>query len=284
MYKDLDNQLRLIFEQNEVDFNKPLFEGANDGIETADDDNQPDDQDGGDQESDEASPPEKKEQLPPEEHPDMFAQPDVDKGIIYINPLAIPNDYSKGHMVAVYKVDTHDKKVRTNELKLGAVPVPFGIIKNNNGKEYVSIEDIKTSFNNSGYVISLLKRQPKTLDRFVKSTNKGLPGDDAKRVPTINPNVQEPSGELKGDKKDQDALRRFVGHRVAGTRGGEEMGPQKAKDIYSKDVDSGNSEKERMKLLGKLSPEQYKQYIAWQKQTGSRDVTEFMKSLKNVAE
>lgn len=289
-YDNILNKLQKLFEENKKSFDKHLFEGYAEADEYNDqrpDSSELDDQaDPGDENIPDLSG-NTNDKLPSETHEDIFPQPDYDKGKIYINPKAIPNDYSKGHIVTVYRQDTDKNKVRTNKMKLAGVHLPFSAIqKDEQGREFVTKDSIKQNFvgGKAGFVIQLLKRQPNTLDRYVPASNKGEPGEDIRRVQTTNPNVQEPSGDLKGDPKQQDALRRYVQHRVKGTRGGEETGPTAAMQTYPKDVESGTSEKERMKQLSSLSPEEYKKFINWQKETGSRDVGEFIKSLRKVAE
>jgi len=192
----LFESLERLFATNEKRFNAPIKESYDEF------DNEPpelDDQDGGDQDEelppdatagsgeDDDEPqvggvkqptPEKGEELPPEAHQDVFPQTSIKDGIIFINPDAIPNDYpkgpqKKGHIVNVYKVDKAADQIRVNELKLGMVPVPFSIIKKDeSGREYVTKEDISKAFARGNYVFSLLKLQPKSLDRKLAKPDK----------------------------------------------------------------------------------------------------------------
>lgn len=220
MSDNLFNSLQKLFESNERRFDLTLREFERDDA------------------------PEEKESdddLPIETHASVFPQPGVSKGIIYLNPLAIPNDYSKGHVVCILKVDKSDKKVRADKLKNAAVHVPFSIIKKDeSGREYVTKDDVKKAYTRGSYIYHLLKLQPAKLDRHVDSDKFGRAGDDAKRIQATNPNVEDPSGEMKGDKKAQDALRRGVDHREAGTRGDGES-PQEFQHRYGKDLDTGVS-------------------------------------------
>lgn len=197
MSDDLLKNLQKLYESNERRFNAPIKESYDEF------DNEPpelDDQDGGDQETDELPPDatagsgeeedaapiegsyKPKEELPPESHPDVFPQPAASKGILFLNPKAIPNDYGKptarkGHIVNVLKKDTSKEEgsptVRENGLKLGAVKVPFSIIKQDeSGRKYVTREDINKIFNKPSYVYSLLKLQPIALDRWLDKDEK----------------------------------------------------------------------------------------------------------------
>lgn len=184
MSDPLFENLERLFATNEKRFNAPIKESY-DEYETEQPEGS-DHLDVGDEGGDEpeaqggvkAPTPEKGEELPPEAHTDVFPQPSVKDGIIFINPDAIPNDYpagpqKKGHIVNVYKIDKDAKQIRVNELKLGMVPVPFSIIKNDgSGREYVTKEDISKAFARGNYVFSLLKLQPKSLDRNLAKPDK----------------------------------------------------------------------------------------------------------------
>jgi hypothetical protein len=193
-------------------------------------------------------------ELPMASHPSVFPQPSVSDGIMFINPKAIPNDYSKGHVVCVLKVDKADKKVRVDQLKNGAVHLPFSIIKKDeSGREYVTKEDVLGAFNRGAYVWKLLKLQPLSLDRNIKPDKFGRAGDDANRVQATNPNVETPDGEMKGDATAQDNLRRAVAHRAAGTRGDGES-PQEFQHAYGKDLATGKTDAERARNSGLPKP------------------------------
>ena len=187
-----------------------------------------------------------KDELPLASHPSVFPQPSASDGILFLNPKAIPNDYTKGHVVCVLKVDKDTNNVRIDKLKNSAVHIPFSIIKKDeSGREYVKKEDVKTAFRNGMFIWKLLKLQPISLDRNIDPDKFGRASDDAKRVQATNPNVETPSGELKGDDQTQDALRRGVTHRDAGTRGktagegGRQESPQEFQHAYGKDLDTG---------------------------------------------
>ena len=180
----LFESLERLFVANEKRFNAPIKESYDEY-----DSEPPEDMDHldvGDEGGDEPAPqlgvkaptPEKGEELPPEAHEDVFPQTSIKDGIVFINPDAIPNDYprgpqKKGHIVNVYKVDKSADQIRVNELKLGMVPVPFSIIKKDeSGREYVTKEDISKAFTRGNYVFSLLKLQPKSLDRKLAKPDK----------------------------------------------------------------------------------------------------------------
>lgn len=180
-------------------------------------------------------------------HSSLYPQPKEAEGILYINPKAIPNDYSEGHVVCVLIPDKDPTKVRKDSFKNGAVRIPFSLIKQDEeGKEYVTKEDILAHY--KPYVYKLLKQQPESLDRFRNVSNRGIPDDTHMRKQALNPNVQDPSGELKGDKRAKDNLRRYVAHRVAGDRGEEEpMHPKAAMLQYPKDLETGVTSAQKAK-------------------------------------
>jgi hypothetical protein len=267
MSDNLFNSLQKLFENNERRFNAPLREFEHD------------DQDGGDRDE-EVDAPEgasPAEELPIESHPSVFPQPAASKGIIYLNPLAIPNDYSKGHVVCVLKVDKADKKVRVDSLKNGVVHVPFSIIKKDeSGREYVTKEDVANAYTRGSFVYSLLKLQPAKLDRHAKIDKLGQKDADAKRVGAVNPNVTDVAGDVKGDKRTQDNLRRKLDR-------GEDKGLNRHAGMLShgKDLDTGVSDVDRAKAAPEAgTPEYYADINQKRKENGLPPLPQSMWKLK----
>jgi hypothetical protein len=194
-------------------------------------------------------------------HPKVYPQPDVDKGIVYINPKAVPNRYKSnggGYMVAYLTPDQTKPYVSRDSLegyKLDVMPISYKIVSRDGDLRFIQKDRISQA------QWDKLLLQPDSLDRF-KDVNKfGIGTDDKdsedykRRKQAINPNVQNPDGSIKGDKTAQDKLRRYVGHRVAGDRGGEPMNPTAAMLQYPKDLETGKTTVQQAKDTAANTPD-----------------------------